>query len=327
MRTRPIRSSSDPVQSPSFAKASEERPAKEMHRPVLLHEAVDRLDIRPNDVVVDATLGGAGHAKAIAEKLGADGVLIGFDMDSDAIERAKNALEGVKPQVHLVASNFRELGSALVARGISQIDKALFDLGWSSFQLEAGRGFSFLKDEPLLMTYSKDPAGKLTAKEIVNRWEESSIADVIYGWGEERYSRMIAKAIVERREKKPFETSLELAETIKQAVPKAYAHGRIHPATRSFQALRIAVNDELGAITEGLDGAWKLLKSEGRIAVISFHSIEDKVVKETFRAYVRAGEGRLVLKKPLPPTREEIRMNPRARSAKMRVIEKSEQKI
>ena len=243
-------------------------------------------------------------------------------MDADAIERAKVKLEGAKPTVHLIESNFRELGSALVARGITSISKALFDLGWSSFQLEAGRGFSFKKDEPLLMTYSKDSEGKLTAHEIVNRWEESSIADVIYGWGGERYSRIIAKAIVERREKKSFETSTELADVIKQAVPPGYRNGRIHPATRTFQALRIAVNDELGAAADGIDAAWNLLETGGRIAVISFHSLEDKLVKEKFRALVKAGKGILMDKKPIGPSYEEIAKNPRSRSAKLRVIEK-----
>ncbi|MEN9561600.1 MAG: S-adenosyl-methyltransferase [Candidatus Parcubacteria bacterium] len=293
-----------------------------VHQPVLLHEVVDLLDVKPQDVVVDATLGGAGHAKALFSKLQKGGIAIGFDMDADAIERAEEALKDIVATTHLIQSNFREVGSALVARGITGIDKALFDLGWSSFQLQVGRGFSFLKDEPLLMTYAKHPEGILTAHVIVNKWEESSLADIIYGWGGERYSRMIAKAIVERRERKPIETSLELAEIVRDAVPLGYRRGRLHPATRTFQALRIAVNDELGAVSQGLKAAWGLLRPKGRIAVITFHSLEDRVVKELFRSFVKTGEGTLVIKKPLAPTREEMQANPRSRSAKLRVIEK-----
>jgi 16S rRNA (cytosine1402-N4)-methyltransferase len=172
------------------------------------------------------------------------------------------------------------------------------------------------------MTYAKHPEGILTAHVIVNKWEESSLADIIYGWGGERYSRMIAKAIVERRERKPIETSLELAEIVRDAVPLGYRRGRLHPATRTFQALRIAVNDELGAVSQGLKAAWGLLRPKGRIAVITFHSLEDRVVKELFRSFVKTGEGTLVIKKPLAPTREEMQANPRSRSAKLRVIEK-----
>ncbi|MDO8552719.1 MAG: 16S rRNA (cytosine(1402)-N(4))-methyltransferase RsmH [bacterium] len=317
------------------------------HRTVLLHEAVDSLCIASSDVVVDATLGGAGHASAIAEKLGKNGVLIGFDLDESAIERARNALKGRPmrstsagqatksldspvdgPTVHLVNANFRNLRAELEKLEVKQIDKALFDLGWSGYQLEAGRGFSFLKDEPLSMSYaSAQGKSLLTAATIVNDWAEESIADIIFGWGEEHYSRRIAKRIVEEREKSPIRTSLQLAEIIRSAVPPAYRHGRIHPATRTFQALRIAVNDELGALREGLAVAWQMLAKGGRIAVISFHSIEDREVKTLFMAWEKSGEGKRITKSPIRAGREELLANPRARSAKLRVIEKHKVQI
>jgi len=253
-------------------------------------------------------------------KLGVNGTLIGFDLDHDAIERAESILAESVCKKILVEANFRELGAELGKLGINRIDKALFDLGWSSFQLEAGRGFSFQKDEPLLMTYTKDVNG-LTADVIVNTWAEGSIADVLYGWGEERYARRIAKAIVERREIKPIKTSRELADIVKGAVPVVYRYGRLHPATKTFQALRIAVNDELGALKQGISAAWDRLNANGRIAVISFHSIEDREVKRLFADLAKHG-GRLVVKKPIVAGKEELIANPRARSAKLRIIEK-----
>ena len=268
MRTRRSRFSGNPVLSkPPAASATAGK-----HRSVLLHEATELLAIQPDDCVVDATLGGAGHALAIAGQLGKGGTLIGIDADHDAILRAKEALEGVAPKVHLVEANFRDLSSQFEKLGITEVDKILFDLGWSSFQLDAGRGFSLKSDEPLLMTYSKE-AGALTAQKIVNDWGEASIADVVFGWGEERYSRRIAKCIVERRATKPFTTARELAEAIYGAVPPRYRYGRIHPATRTFQALRIAVNDELGSLTLGLGDGWRHLAQGGRIAVITFPNI------------------------------------------------------
>lgn len=251
-------------------------------------------------------------------------MLIGFDLDQAAIARAQTALADAKPQIHLIRSNFRNLGNELAAREISSIDKALFDLGWSGYQLAAGRGFSFLSDEPLLMTYVQEITPEtLTAREIVNEWEEESLIDVISGWGEERYARRIASMIVSRRSTKPFETARDLADEIKACVPSAYRYGRIHPATKTFQALRIAVNDELGALQEGLANAWKSLNPGGRIAVITFHSIEDRIVKQLFVQWEKEEGGKRITKKPLTPSDEELSLNPRARSAKLRVIEKT----
>ncbi|OGG52557.1 16S rRNA (cytosine(1402)-N(4))-methyltransferase [Candidatus Kaiserbacteria bacterium RIFCSPLOWO2_12_FULL_53_8] len=291
------------------------------HRPVLLHEAIDSLNIQPDDAVVDATLGGAGHALAIVGKLGERGVFVGFDLDEDAIERSREALTGAGCRVHLVHANFRHLVNELQKIGVTKITKALFDLGWSSYQLDSGRGFSFLRDEPLTMTYTRSPA-LVTAAVIVNEWAEESIADIIFGFGEERYSRRIARAIVERREIRPFTTSLELADLIKASVPPGYRHGRIHPATRTFQALRIAVNDELGALNDGLQQALEMLAPDGRIAVITFHSIEDRAVKQLFAGWEKDGAGKRVNKKLIVPSIEEVAQNPRSRSAKLRVFEK-----
>lgn len=307
MRTRRFQSSSDPV-SPG-------------HRSVLLQESIDALEIQPDDIVIDATLGGAGYAAKIVEKLGPSGTFIGFDLDADAIGRAKNMLESARCRVYLVEANFRHMDRELEKLSISEATKIVFDLGWSGYQLQAGRGFSFLTDEPLSMAYSKSGSG-LTAQIIVNEWAEESLADVIFGWGEERYARRIAKAIVDARENKPIQTSLQLAEIVKAAVPPKYRFGRLHPATKTFQAIRIATNDELGSLTDGLRAAWTLLKPGGRIVVVTFHSIEDRIVKEAFRSLSREGKAVLVNRKPIAPSEEELIDNPRARSAKLRVIQK-----
>ena len=321
MRTRHF-SSSDPVPSSE----------KERHQPVLLHEVVRFLDVQKADIVVDATLGAAGHAQALAKGLGGNGLFIGLDLDEAALLRASRALKASTARVVLISANFRDLAGALRKRDISTITKVLFDLGMSSYQLNldsglpakalasAGRGFSFTADEPLIMTYrSNVPDSALTAATIVNTWKEQSLADVIYGFGGERRSRKIARAIVERRKEHPFKTSRELADLIATLVPR---RGRIHPATKTFQALRIAVNDELGALSAGLESAWELLAPHGRIAVITFHSLEDRIVKQMFAAWEKHGEGTRLNKKPIVPTREEMRSNRRSRSAKLRVIQK-----
>ena len=323
MRTR-ILSSNHPVPSPG---PSVEQGVK--HRPVLLHEVSSMLDVQREDVVLDATLGGAGHAEKLVQGLGGNGLFIGFDADSDAIKRARNTLADSRAPVRLVCGNFRNIADELDNLGVKSITKVLFDLGWSSYQLDsglpaqAGRGFSFRADEPLLMTYQQElKPDTVTAAIVVNTWGEESLADIIYGFGEERYSRRIAKAIAEYRLQRPITSSRELSEIIKDSVPIHYRRGKIHPATRTFQALRIAVNDELGALSIGLDAVWKRLAPGGRIAVISFHSIEDRIVKRMFAAWAKKGEGRLCVKKPIVPTREEILENPRSRSAKLRVVEK-----
>ncbi len=289
-----------------------------LHVPVLLHEVIDNLDIQKGDVVLDATLGSGGHAEAILQKY-PDITFIGFDQDTEAIERTKAR---IGDKATLFEANFRDSEEVLRSHSIGHIDKALFDLGWSSDQFElSGRGFSFQKDEPLLMTFAKKSDG-VTAREVVNVWKEESLSDIIYGFGEERYSRRIAKKIVEARETKPIETTGQLVEIIKQATPSLYHHKKIHFATRTFQAIRIAVNDEYGALKVGLQGVWNLLAPHGRIAVISFHSGEDRIVKTFFKTLEKEGKGTLITKKPLTASPEEEKNNRRARSAKLRIISK-----
>ena len=273
--------------------------------PVMVREAVEALALKDGDVVLDATYGAGGHSKAL--RAAANIKLIGIDADP----RAEEVIEG----------NFADLKALLQKAGVSRVDKVLFDLGWNIEQL-SGKGFSFLVDEPLVMSYGAKPASGFTAREIVNGWKEEVLADVLYGYAQERYARRIAQRIVERRALQPIETTLELSEIIKDAVPAGYRHGRLHPATKSFQALRIAVNDELRSLQKGLDAAWDILACDGRIAVITFHSIEDRIVKRTFAEYAKQKSGRLVFKKPLVPSREEIITNPPSRSAKLRAIEK-----
>ncbi|MDE1924776.1 MAG: 16S rRNA (cytosine(1402)-N(4))-methyltransferase RsmH [Patescibacteria group bacterium] len=283
--------------------AHDQKPA---HKSVMIKEVLAALAVKDGDVVVDATYGVGGHSKAL--KTAAKIKLIAIDADP----RDKDVIKG----------NFADLENLLAKAGIQKIDKILFDLGWNLEQLGAGKGFSFLADEPLNMSYGTKPASGFTAQEILNTWDEKVLADVFFGYGEERYARRIAKAILERRKIKPIDTTIELVEIIKDAVPPAYRHGRIHPATRTFQALRIAVNDELGVLQKGLESAWRLLGSGGRIVVITFHSIEDRLVKRFFAQLNKDGGGRLIYKKPLAASREEIIHNPSARSAKLRAIEK-----
>lgn len=291
------------------------------HISVLSNEIVSGLALQEADVVLDATLGGAGHARMICEKLGKQGIFLGIDADSAAITRAEVALKGVEPRVIIRQGNFRNLVHVAREAGVPALRKALFDLGWSGFQLAEGKGFSFLADEPLLMTYGEPVEGVLTAREIVNTWEEESLMHVFEGWGEEAHAGRIARGIVEARREKPVETARELAEIVRSSVPVWYRKGHTHPATKTFQALRIAVNDEMGALKEGITGAWEMLAKGGRLAVITFHSTEDREVKRLFNQFVTEG-GVLFTKKPQKPSREELRTNPRARSAKLRIITK-----
>jgi 16S rRNA (cytosine1402-N4)-methyltransferase len=275
------------------------------HQSVMVGEVVRLLRLRAGDIVVDATWGTGGHSKALRRARRVR--LVAIDEDP----RAAGVIRG----------NFADLKQLLAAEGITKIDKALFDLGWNREQLHAGRGFSFQRNEPLDMRYGRTARSGFTAREILNGWSEKALADVFFGYGEERYARRIAKAVAVRRALAPIETTLELVEIVNDAVPPRYRHGRIHPATKTFQALRVAVNDELRALAEGLEAAWTLLNCDGRIAVISFHSVEDRIVKNRFKRFVREG-GVLVVKKPLTPGAAEVKQNPSSRSAKLRVIEK-----
>lgn len=288
------------------------------HTSVMVRECLDALALKDGDIVIDATAGLGGHSEAMLAS--ADVTVISLDADPRAVAKSKERLARFGSRSVVLNANFADLADVLSQRNISTVDKVLFDLGWNKTQL-VGRGFSFLRDEPLHMGYSEMPRSGFTAAQVVNEWGEEVLADVIFGYGEERYARRIAKAIVEAREEAPIETTSQLVEIISSSVPAAYRRGRLHFATRAFQALRIAVNDELGAIDKGVRAAWEHLECDGRIAVISFHSIEDRRVKHLFAEFQR-GEGSLVFKKPVPASREEIATNPSARSAKVRAIEK-----
>jgi len=295
-----------------------------MHKSVLLKESIDGLDIQTGDVFFDATVGAGGHSEEVARRFGNDVRIVGTDADKEAIERASARVRktGVVPTY--VVGNYRIAKDLLRGAGIMSVNRSLFDAGFSSDQLDSsGRGFSFLKDEPLLMTFESEPTEEsMTARDIVNSWDEKNIATILFSYGEERFARRIAKGIVEAREKKPIETTFELVQVIVDSVPKVYAKGRIHPATRTFQALRITVNNELTGIEEGLRGIMEITKPGGRIAFISFHSLEDRIVKRLFREFAQDEKGILITKKPLVPDNNEINENPRSRSAKLRIIQK-----
>lgn len=292
-----------------------------MHIPVLLQEVVAGLEAKKGETILDATVGDGGHSEAICQAIPGGARFVCLDADEDAIERSRERLAQCGCDFLFYRTNYRELDKALASFSISGVNRVLFDLGLSSFQLEeSGRGFSFLRDEPLEMTFEKHPEeGAVTAKTIVNEWSEETIATLLKNYGEERQAKRIARRIVEARKLTPISTTSELALLIASVVKR---RGRIHPATKTFQALRIAVNDEFQGLKEGISKAWDALLPGGRIAVISFHSIEDRVVKHFFRDLGKTGTGRVIHKKPVVPSERELSDNPRSRSAKLRIIEK-----
>ena len=294
------------------------------HIPVLKDESIDGLSIKKGDIIIDGTLGGGGHTFEMIKRYGASIKIIGLDLDLDAKERTEKLIGQIPSDFIFVNSGFQDIDKVLKGLEIEQVDGILLDLGISSFQLEvAGRGFSFLKDEPLLMTMKKEPTDEdLTAKEIVNTWEEESIADIIYGFGEERYSRKIAKKIVESRKEKEIETTFDLVKIIDEAVGKNYKGMRIHPSTRTFQALRIATNSELSNLEQVIEKGFNCLKIGGHMSVITFHSLEDRIVKRAFMSLKQEEKALMLNKKPIIPTDDEIMNNPRSRSAKLRLLEK-----
>jgi 16S rRNA (cytosine1402-N4)-methyltransferase len=293
----------------------------ERHAPVLFQEAIDFLRVRPEATVVDCTLGLAGHASGIAKLLGSKGHLIGFDRDPEALALAKEKLDAVcaelggeVPKITLIGEAFSSIASHLQP---ASVDGILADFGVSSMQLdEASRGFSFMADGPLNMRM--DTRSGLTAEQVVNEANERELADLIYEYGEERRSRRIARAIVRGR---PVTTTGQLARIVASAAP-AMKSAHIHPATRTFQALRIYVNRELDEISSLMEAAPKLLKPSARLAVISFHSLEDRIVKDSLREGARQGIWEILTKKPVTAGEEELERNPRSRSAKLRAAEK-----
>lgn len=303
-------------------KQSADAPAT-AHEAVLLQEVISGLSIKPDDAVFDGTEGGGGHSEAIALLLNERGTIIGCDLDATALKRVEERLKLTRPSLHLVKANFRDLPKILFALDVPSVTKVLFDLGLSSDELEhSGRGFSFRNEsEPLLMTYDDEPRdGDLTARWIVNEWGEESLVDIINGYGEERRAKTIAKAIVEAREEKPIETVGDLNTVIAST---GGSRTRIHPSTRTFQALRMAVNDETGSLQEGIAGALEKLSRGGRLAIITFESITDRIVKNAFKDAAAEEKGTIVTKKPIVASPEEIEHNPRSRSAKLRIFQKA----
>ncbi|MDP3989292.1 MAG: 16S rRNA (cytosine(1402)-N(4))-methyltransferase RsmH [bacterium] len=294
------------------------------HVPVLPEEVLHWLDPQIGDVVVDCTFGAGGHSCAFCKAVGATGSVFGIDADRDALERARGNTCFKHCSFTPIHGNFRHLTELLEHHHVLRVDRFLFDLGLSSDQLDtSGRGFSFMRDEPLIMTLSDtQDEDTVTAEDVVNSWSEESLADIIYGFSDERFARRIASHIVAARSEGAITTTGALAEIVIEAIPPRFRNQRIHPATRTFQAIRMAVNDEVGALRQALPKAWSVLSSGGRIAVISFHSLEDRIAKEYFREWSKDGVGRLLVKKPIVPAPVEISSNPRARSAKLRIIEK-----
>ena len=293
------------------------------HIPVLLNEVIKFLDPQPGDTILDSTIDGGGHAAEILKRILPDGKLIGIDQDKQLLDdlSSKFKVQNSKLEKNLILinGNFRDIEKLLEPLKIKLLDGALYDLGMSSLQLEeSGRGFSFLKNEPLLMTY-KFPVepGDLTAEKILNSWPEKDIAEILFKYGEERFSRRIARNIVKTREKKRFKTTFDLRETIKRSVPYRPWH-HIDPATKTFQALRIAVNDELKAFSESLEKIWRYFVPGSRLVIISFHSLEDRIAKNFLRDKERDGEAKIKTPKPVIVSEIELSLNPRSRSAKLR---------
>ena len=305
------------------------------HRPVLLDECIENLKIRPDGVYLDGTLGRAGHSREIAKRL-TTGRLICVDRDDAALEAAKERLADWMDRVTLVHSNFDQVGDIVADLGLPGVDGMLFDLGVSSPQLDDGaRGFSYMVDAPLDMRMDRSEG--LTAADVVNTWPQEELKRILFQYGEERYAPLIAAGIVRRRQERPIGTTLELVDVIKSAMPGKALKEKQHPAKRSFQAIRIAVNDELASVERMLKGAVPKLNRGGRLAVITFHSLEDRIVKSGLAVFAKGctcppdflvcvcgktPDVKLINKKPILPTEREVEENPRARSAKLRVAEK-----
>ena len=306
------------------------------HDPVMLREVIDGLNVKENGTYIDATVGGAGHSIEIAKLLNADGLLIGIDQDPEALKAAAKRLSGFECSVKLVSSNFSDITDVVDHVGVEHVDGILMDIGVSSYQLdESSRGFTYREDVPLDMRMN--PSVEITSAYIVNEEPEDKLCQIIGQYGEERWAARIAKFICERRKEGPIATTGELVDIIKAAVPKGARQEGIHPARRTFQALRIAVNDELGSLERGIKGAVKVLGSEGRLAILSYHSLEDRIVKQTFKQMEEPCTCprempvcicglkpviRVITRKPELPSDAEIERNPRARSAKLRIAQK-----
>lgn len=287
----------------------------------MLEEVISSLNLKRGDVVLDATVGGGGHSKEILRRITPGGLLIGLDADEIAIKTASENLKEFTGSFRLINENFRNIDRVLSKENIKMLNAVILDAGVSSFQLDdSARGFSIKDDARLDMRMNRNL--EISAFEIINRYKEQDLSDIIYKYGEERFSRKIAKRIIEERSKKPIETTTELAEIVRRAIGRNRKNFKIDPATRTFQAIRITVNDELAALEEGIKKSVSWLDIGARIAVISFHSLEDRIVKNLFKGYAALGVLRIITKKPLGASSEEIVRNPRSRSGRLRIAER-----
>lgn len=308
-----------------------------VHKSVLLNETIDGLNIQPDGIYVDGTLGGGGHAYEVCRRLGDKGSIVGIDQDAAAIEAAGNRLKDFGEKVTIVRSNYCDMKSKLHELGIDKVDGIVLDLGVSSYQLDtAERGFSYREDAPLDMRM--DTRQKMTARDIVNDYEEMELYRVIRDYGEDKFAKNIAKHIVAARKEKPIETTGELTEIIRASIPMKYQKKSGHPAKRTFQAIRIELNRELEALKDSLDDMIDLLNPGGRLCIITFHSLEDRIVKSAFRKNEnpctcpsdfpvcvcgKVSKGSILTRKPILPSKEEMEENSRAKSAKLRIFERS----
>lgn len=308
------------------------------HVSVLLHETVAGLQVKPSGIYVDGTLGGGGHSYEICKQLDSEGILIGIDQDADALKAAGKRLKEFEDKVTLCKSNYEHMKEVLAELGIEKVDGIVLDLGVSSYQLdEAERGFSYMEDAPLDMRMDREQT--VSARDIVNEYPEGELFRIIKEYGEERYARNIARNICKKRQEKPIETTFELVDIIRGSMPAKARNAKGHPAKRTFQAIRIECNRELEVLRETLDYMVDLLKDGGRISIITFHSLEDRMVKTSFRKYENPctcppdfpvcvcgnkSKGKVITRKPILPSEEELEHNSRSKSAKLRVFEKRE---
>lgn len=293
-----------------------------IHKPVLLNEVINVLNPQSGEFFIDGTFGGGGHSQAIIDRIGSTGNFLGIDWNKNAIELGKIQITKSKCQTLLIQDNFANLPEILEKNNLGKADGLLLDLGISSDELEnSGRGFSFRKDEPLLMTYSDN---EIPVCDLLRQLSKEELTEIIKNYSEENWAIKIAEAIKNQMRKKPIKTSRELAELISETLPKNYEHGRIHPATRTFMALRIYANKELENLEKVLKNINQILKNKGRIAIISFHSLEDRLVKNYFRNLEKENLLKIITKKPIIASREEILENPRSRSAKLRAAQLTE---
>ncbi|MCX7589596.1 MAG: 16S rRNA (cytosine(1402)-N(4))-methyltransferase RsmH [bacterium] len=292
-----------------------------MHEPVLLKETIENLNLKPGKFIIDGTINGGGHSKEILKKISPNGMLLGIDLDQEIVDLTRKELENhgrlLKSKVIIMNGNYADLSQILEKENLGLADGLLLDLGFSSWHIDnSNRGFSFLKDEPLIMSYKN--SGK-TVKDFLNQASLDEIYQVIKKYGEERYAFRIAKRITEQRKIKTIKTTKDLVNIINQVVPKFYKYQKLHPATKTFQALRIYINNELENLKNVLEDLKKIVKKGGRVLIISFHSLEDRLVKNYFKKMEEDNEIKILTKKPITPTQNEILNNPKSRSAKLRV--------